>query len=42
MMPHNSFLWMKVLLITALLTMDVPGPYTKRLLEHIGKLHYNM
>ena len=30
MMPHNSFLWMKVLLIAALLTVDVPGPYVDK------------
>jgi hypothetical protein len=27
MMPTNSFLWMKVPLIAALLTVDTPGSY---------------
>ena len=27
MTPTNLFLWMKVLLITILLTVDMPGPY---------------
>ena len=27
MILTNSFLWMKVLLIAALLTVDMPGPY---------------
>ena len=30
MMPTNLFLWMKVLLIAALLTVDMPGPYVDK------------
>jgi hypothetical protein len=38
MMPINSFLWMRVLLIVALPTMDMPGPYVVERL--LGKLSF--
>jgi hypothetical protein len=40
MMPTNSFSWMKVLLIAALLTVDMPGLYVAERLP--GKLSFAM